>query len=374
MKHVICPVCGSICVKNGKSRSGSQRWLCRCCKVTFTPKIDNSTKQLQSFLKWLFSRQTQKEMPGEGRSFRRKTSQFWDIWPMPPKVEEARDVLYVDGIYLGRKACILICCDKDHVLGWYLCRYEHSGAWMALMARIAEPAVVVSDGGTGFVKALKKVWPHARHQRCVFHAFCQVKRYVTSKPKTAAGIELYMLSKELMHLEDKQAAEEWTQRFVQWLVRYNAFLSQMTRDENGELRPTHERLLKAEHSLVKLLKEGTLFTYMDESLKAMIEEIPSTNNRIEGGTNAQLRAMLRDHRGMSVERRIKAVFWWCYMHSPEPLSGSEILKVMPTDKSIADIYKRLSSKGKLEKSIPGWGDAVAWNEFHRSSEYPSKWD
>ena len=113
---------------------------------------------------------------------------------------------------------------------------------------------------------------------------------------------------------------------------------------------------------------------MDESLKAMIEEIPSTNNRIEGGTNAQLRAMLRDHRGMSVERRIKAVFWWCYMHSPEPLSGSEILKVMPTDKSIADIYKRLSSKGKLEKSIPGWGDAVAWNEFHRSSEYPSKWD
>ena len=117
MKHVICPVCGSICVKNGKSRSGSQRWLCRCCKVTFTPKIDNSTKQLQSFLKWMFSRQTQKEMPGEGRSFRRKTLQFWDIWPMPPKVEEERDVLYLDGIYLGRKACILICCDKDHVLG-----------------------------------------------------------------------------------------------------------------------------------------------------------------------------------------------------------------------------------------------------------------
>ena len=42
--------------------------------------------------------------------------------------------------------------DKDYVLGWYLCRYEHSGAWEALMSRIAEPKVVVSDGGTGFRK------------------------------------------------------------------------------------------------------------------------------------------------------------------------------------------------------------------------------
>ena len=78
---------------------------------------------------------------------------------MPPKIEEARDVLFLDGIYLGRKACVLICCDEKHVLGWYLCRYEHAEAWIALMKRIAEPKMVVSDGGAGFAKALKKVWP-----------------------------------------------------------------------------------------------------------------------------------------------------------------------------------------------------------------------
>ena len=118
---------------------------------------------------------------------RRKTSRFWDIWPLPPLIETPREVVYVDGIYLGRKACILICCDKEHVLGWYLCRYEHARAWNTLFSRIAEPSVVVSDGGTGFAKALKKSWPNARHQRCVFHIFSQVKRYTTSKPKTAAG-------------------------------------------------------------------------------------------------------------------------------------------------------------------------------------------
>lgn len=85
-------------------------------------------------------------MLGGGRSFRRKTAKFWDICAMPPKLECSKDVLFLDDIYLGRKACILICCNEKHVLGWYLCRYEHAGTWSALMKSIAEPRVAVSDG------------------------------------------------------------------------------------------------------------------------------------------------------------------------------------------------------------------------------------
>ena len=374
MKHVICPSCGQVCTKYGKNRSGSQRWRCSKCSMIITPKIDNTTKQLQVFLKWLFGRQTQKEMPGERRTFRRKTARFWNLWPMPPKIESSRDVVYVDGIYMGRKACVLICCDDKNVLGWYLCRYEHAGAYKALLSRIAEPFVVVSDGGTGFAKALKKSWPNAKHQRCIFHVFSQVRRYTTSRPKTPAGVELYILAKDLLHLEDQKEMVRWIHRFIDWMERYHEFLSQMTRDEDGRYRPTHERLIKAQNSLIKLIREGTMFTYLDESLQAEIEKIPSTNNQIEGSVNARLRAMLRDHRGLNVERRIKAVFWWCYMHSPEPLSASELLNTMPTDKSIANIYKRMDSREKLEESIPQWGDAIVWGELHRSSNYPVYWD
>ena len=374
MRQVICPVCGKICTRYGKNRSGSQRWRCKAWSMTITPKIDNTTKQLEIFLRWLFSRQTQREMPGEGRTFRRKTARFWDIWPMPPKIESKRDVVYVDGIYMGRKACVLICCDDENVLGWYLCRYEHAGAYKALLSRIAEPLVVVSDGGTGFAKALKKSWPGARHQRCVFHVFCQVRRYTTGSPKTAAGWELYMLAKDLLHLEDREEMERWGRRFIGWMEKYRDFLSQVTRDENGQLRPTHERLLKAKNSLVRLIREGTMFTYLDETLLEEADRLPSTNNQMEGGVNARLRAMLRDHRGLNIERRIKAVFWWCYMHSPEPLSANELLKVMPTDKSITDIYDRLSPRKKIDGSIPTWGDAIVWNEFHKSAQYPELWN
>ncbi len=374
MKHVICPICGSICIRYGKTNAGTQRWFCGECHFAFSPKINNETKQLQRFLKWLFGKGTQADLPGDGRTFRRQTSQFWDIWTLPPVVETPRDVLYLDGLYLARKACVLICRDEKHVLGWYLCRYEHAGAWSALMSRIAEPKLVVSDGGTGFAKALKKTWPHARHQRCLFHVFSQVKRYTTSQPKTAAGLELYRLAKELLHLDTKADAEEWTGRFLGWMSRYNRFLSQVSYDEFGNSRPTHERLIKAQRALVKLLKEGTMFTYLDELLQVEIGKMPSTNNRIEGGTNAGLREMLRNHRGLSVERRIKAVFWWCYMHSPRPLYASEILKTMPTDQSIAALYKRMTVKEQRADTIPMWGDAVVWGELHTSSEYPVNWD
>ncbi len=374
MKHALCPVCGNACCKYGKTKAGSQRWYCSSCSIAFTQKINHDSKQLEIFLKWLFGKQTQKEMPGEGRTFRRKTKVFWDIWPLPPVIEIQRDILYVDGIYLARKACVLICSDDKNVLGWYLCRYEHARAWGFLMKRIAAPKIVVSDGGTGFAKALKKVWPKTKHQRCLFHVFCQVRRYTTGKPKTAAGYELYILAKDLLGIKTKEEADHWVNRFIEWIQKYSRFLSQMTYDEHGNARPTHERLLKAERSILRLLKDGTMFLYLDESLRAKIGEIPSTNNQLEGGVNARLRAMLREHRGLSIERRIKAVFWWCYMHSPEPLPASEILKVMPTDKSIADIYRRMTSKEKLEGTIPMWGDAVVWEEFHKSSPYPHYWD
>jgi hypothetical protein len=62
------------------------------------------------------------------------------------------------------------------------------------------------------------------------------------------------------------------------------------------------------------------------------------------------------------------------MHSPKPLSASEILDVMPTDKSIAEIHRKMNVNNRTEGTIPGWGDAVAWNELHMSKSFPTYWD
>ena len=45
-----CPICGNKCVKAGKTKAGTQRWLCKKCKTSLTHKIDNDSKELQIFL------------------------------------------------------------------------------------------------------------------------------------------------------------------------------------------------------------------------------------------------------------------------------------------------------------------------------------
>lgn len=89
---------------------------------------------------------------------------------------------------------------------------------------------------------------------------------------------------------------------MSWKIRHKVFLAERTIDEYGTIRPKHERLIKADNPLIKLINKQLLFTYLGESLGGVC---PATNNRIDGGINAQLRVMLRNHHRMSIERRIK---------------------------------------------------------------------
>ena len=196
---------------------------------------------------------------------------------MPTLTGELHRVLYVDGIWLARNLVVLIAHDGSYVVSWYMAESETSRAGRALMDPISAPDMVVCDGGTGFAKAVRSVWPTARVQRCLFHTYTQVKRYTTSRPKLQAGRELYALAIDLMHLETLHQADWWIEHYLSWCELWADFL--------------------------------------EETLLTKKEPLPRTNNPIEGGVNALLRDILRNHRGMSLMRRVKAVFWWCYLHT-----------------------------------------------------------
>lgn len=117
----------------------------------------------------------------------------------------------------------------------------------------------LSYGGTGFRKALKKKWTKAKHQRCVFHVFSQVKRYTTSRPNTLAGLEFYALAKDLFDVKTLENSRVWVNPFTDWIIKHKRFLSEITYDENGKARLKHERLIKAEKLILRLLNENTLF-------------------------------------------------------------------------------------------------------------------
>lgn len=367
MKTVTCPACGSRMKRNGTTSAGTQRWRCTACGASETVRYDDRASRLEAFLSWLMSKGSQAGMPGAGRTFRRRTAEFWKIWPMPEPDGERHRVLYVDGIWLARRLVVLICRSDERVVSWYLARAETARAWSALMEPIPAPDVVVTDGGSGFAKAVRETWPETRVQRCVFHAFCQVKRYTTSRPKLQAGVELYGLAKDLMRIETLHQADLWVERYTQWCGFWADFLEDTT-VVDGQRRYTHERLRKARSSLSSLVSAGTLFTYLDPSLTAA-GPLPSTNNRIEG-MNSQLRAMLRNHRGLSSLKRVKAVFWWCHEHSGDTRSASELLASMPTDDDIELLFSVYSSSPKREDGGPEWGDRAVWEELHHKDPFP----
>ena len=244
MKAVYCPYCGGRTKRNGRTSSGSQRWRCTACGASTTVRYDDTATRLDEFLGWLLSKDSQAAMPGGGRSFRRRTAEFWEVWPMPVPDGELHRVLYVDGIWVARDLVVLICCSGERVVSWYMARSENSGAWSALMAPIPAPEVVVTDGGSGFAKAVRETWPRTRVQRCTFHAFSQVKRYTTTRPKLQAGRELYLIARDLMGIETLHQAELWVERYLDWCGFWADFLEDRT-VVDGRRVYTHERLRRA---------------------------------------------------------------------------------------------------------------------------------
>ena len=151
-----------------------------------------------------------------------------------------------------------------------------------------------------------------------FHAFEQVKRCTTTRPRTQAGVDLHAIAKGLLKVGTPDAAAEWLAEYAKWCSDYEGFLKERE-VVDGRPRYKHERLRKARRGLTKLCREGVLFTYLDEALVAD-GAVPATNNRIEGGVNRQIRAMLNEHRGMRLDRMVKAAFWYCNSRLEVPAS------------------------------------------------------
>lgn len=372
MRTVMCPACGGKMKRNGKTGAGSQRWRCTSCGASTTQRYDTKAKLLALFLEWLLSKRTQAQMGVSARTFRRLTSEFWSLWPMAPVCDEVHHVVHVDGIWLKRECVVLIACTGEHVIGWHLARSESAAAWTALMSRIAPPDVVVTDGGGGFERARRAVWPSTRVQRCTFHAFEQVKRCTTTRPRTQAGVDLYAIAKGLLEVSDADGAAAWLARYAGWCAEYEAFLRERE-VVDGRSRYRHERLRRARRGLDRLCREGTLFTFVDEGLIAA-GPVPATNNRIEGGVNRQIRVVLDEHRGMRLDRMVKAVFWYCNSRLEVPATPARALAEFPTDETIAGLYRTAGRARERDELVERWGTAVGWADLHSSGPWRNGFD
>ena len=226
----------------------------------------------------------------------------------------------VDGTYFNGW-CVLIAHNGTHVIGWQWCDRESKAAWAQLLKAIPAPDVVVTDGGTGLRAALDQHWKLTRIQRCYFHIHAAVRRHTTLNPRLQAGKEVLTLTRELMRVDNLDAAAAWMGSYASWEARWESFLKQRTYAKPGAERPwwakpnqqwwyTHIRLCRVQGLYRQLIRDDSLFTWLDEDYTCEgTGTVERTTSRLEGGPNNAIKHLLRHHRGMPQHHARKTVDW-----------------------------------------------------------------
>jgi hypothetical protein len=131
---------------------------------------------------------------------------------------------------------------------------------------------------------------------CNFHQVAIIRRYLTKNPKMQASKELW----EHVLLLSKTDKESFEGGLKEWHSKWSNFLAERKVDSQGRNRYIHKRLRSAYRSLKKNLP--WLFTWYDN----LELNIPKTTNAIDGHFSS-LKNKLRNHNGLSIERKKKFI-------------------------------------------------------------------
>jgi transposase-like protein len=205
----------------------------------------------------------------------------------------------MDTTYWGRNFGVMLFKDsitKENLLKYYV-KTETNAKYRQGIKELKEQGfiikAIVCDGRKGLINSFKSI----PVQMCQFHQAAIVRRYITKNPRIPAAIELKEIT-DLMKQTDKESFEG---ALDEWYIKWKSFLNERTEnEETGKSFYTHKRLRSAYKSLKTNLK--WLFTWYDY----IDLNIPNTTNAIEGHF-ADLKNKLRNHNGLSIERKKKFI-------------------------------------------------------------------
>lgn len=134
-------------------------------------------------------------------------------------------------------------------------------------------------------------------QICQYHQQQIVERYLTTKPKTEAGLELKLLAGTLTTIDERV----FTESLTNWRGKWSGFLKERTYKPDGKhWWYTHKRIRSAYRSLMTNL--SYLFSYQ----RYPELNIPNTNNSLEGYFS-KIKRMLNNHNGLKRWRRYRFI-------------------------------------------------------------------
>jgi hypothetical protein len=153
---------------------------------------------------------------------------------------------------------------------------------------------VTIDGKRGVAKAFNNI----PVQMCHFHQVAIIKRYLTSRPKLDASIELLKICRRI----PTTTQSRFTEALSLWHDKHKAFLDEKTLNPTTlKYVSTHAKLVAAYRSLSTNLPY--LFTYKNH--KGF--KIPNTTNALDGGVFSHLKKLIKLHQGLAKKRKVKLI-------------------------------------------------------------------
>lgn len=212
-------------------------------------------------------------------------------------ISKDRDVVInMDTTYWGRGFGLMIIKDtfRDKILWYKFVRNETVAGYCEGIDWLRSQGFtiygIVCDGMRGLFKELRQY----RLQMCQFHMIQIVRRHLTTTPELEASGELLHLAYSLSKIPEA----EFRSALKDWYNKWQKFLSEKTVQSDGKSHFKHPRTRAAYNSIRYYLPWlWTCERYPDL-------HIPNTNSAIES-LNQRLKTLLRNHSGISKERRKK---------------------------------------------------------------------
>lgn len=170
---------------------------------------------------------------------------------------------------------------------------------------------IVSDGGTGIIGAVNKVYPHIPHQICLAHLHRGIIAAIGRYPRDERVKKLKLLADHVWLIESKEALRWWEKQIEIWIKNYHTFLKERRYDIDYNWWYVHKGVRHAVATLKELPQ--TSFKFLDHPL------MPKTTNEIEAQFGHLGKRWLA-HRGMKRERWKDFLKWFVYFYNQEKLS------------------------------------------------------
>lgn len=289
-------------MKKGKSvrSSKQQRYFCKDCKSYFQSKKRPIKLERIIWEKYIYKRQTLKDLAKEyGKSINWIRAKIEKAKAIKKDVEPQGLVIVADATFFGRAYGFIIFRAPEIKKNLYINALIYESIYQYQLGRIAvenqgvKIKAIVLDGRPG----VRNLFLDIPVQMCHFHQKQITQRYLTTRPKLQAGIEL----KAIADILTSSNEEEFKGEITNWHKKWETFLKEKTTNPiTGRWCYTHKRVRSAYRSLKTNLPY--LFTYQ----KYPELNIPNTTNSLDGSFS-HLKEKVGIHRGLREPIKYKMI-------------------------------------------------------------------